>query len=36
MSKQEKRNHLEYFFNFIPSEADLNSCGIKLLEKNPG
>ena len=36
MSKQEKRNHLEYFFNFIPSEADLNSCGIKLLEKKPG
>ena len=32
MSKQEKRNHLKSFSNFIPSEADLNSCRIKLLE----
>ena len=34
MSKQEKRDHLKSFFNFIPSEADLNTCGIKLLKEN--
>ena len=26
-------DHLKSFFNFIPSEADLNTCGIKLLEE---
>lgn len=34
MSKQEKHNHLKSFFNFIPSEADLKPCGIKLSEIN--
>ena len=34
MSKQEKRDHLKFFFNFIPTEADLNTCGIKLLVEN--
>ena len=31
---QEKRDHLKLFFNFILSEADLNTCGIKPLEEN--
>ena len=30
MSKQEKHDHLKSFFNFIPSQADLNTCGINL------
>ena len=33
MSKQEKRDHLKSFFNFIPSKADLNTFGTKLLEE---
>ena len=31
---QEKSDHLKLFFNFILSEADLNTCGIKPLEEN--
>ena len=33
MSKQKKCNHLESFFNFISSEADLNTYRIKRLEE---
>ena len=33
MSKRKKRDHLKSFFNFIPPEADLNTCGIKLLKE---
>ena len=31
---QEKRDYLKLFFNFILSEADLNTCGMKPLEGN--
>ena len=31
---QEKLDHLKLFFNFILSEADLNTCRIKPLEEN--
>ena len=34
MSKQENRDYLKHFFNFIPSEADFSICRIKLLEEN--
>ena len=34
MSKQEKYNRSKSFFNFVPSEADLNTCFIKHLEEN--
>ena len=31
---QKKREYLKLFFNFILSEADLNTCEIKPLEEN--
>ena len=34
ISKQEKRAHSKFIFNFILSEADLNTGGIKPSEKN--
>ena len=34
MLKQEKRDHLKSFLNFIPSEADLYTCWIQILEEN--